>query len=117
VNRAAGWLNPRFSGVAAERGLANEGIYQFTASSGKTYVGQSGDIAARLERHIATGKLPASELPNISRTEVLGGRTTREVTEQLRINELGGVQNLENVRNPIGPARSHLIPDDPRWFP
>ncbi len=102
---------------AAESTVANEGIYQFTASSGKTYVGQSGDIAARLEQHIASGKLLEAELPNVTRTEVLGGKTAREVAEQLRINELNGVKGLENVRNPIGPARKHLIPDDPRWFP
>lgn len=90
-----------------------EGIYEFTAASGLTYVGQSSNIAARLEQHIASGKL----LPNtpVKTTEVLGGKTNREVAEQLRINSLGGIyQNgvkvLENVRNPIGPARQHLLP-------
>lgn len=87
---------------------AVEGIYEFTAASGKTYIGQSGNIAARLEQHIASGKL----LPgtSVKTTEVLGGKTAREIAEQLRINSLGGIKNLENIRNPIGPARQHLLP-------
>jgi len=98
--------------VAAKGGgLATEGIYQFTAASGKTYIGQSGNIAARLEQHIASGKL----LPGTSvrTTEVLGGKTAREISEQLRINSLGGIKYLENIRNPIGPARQYLLPKIP----
>jgi RHS repeat-associated protein len=92
---------------------AAEGIYEFTAASSKTYIGQSGNIPVRLEKHIASGKL----LPGTSvrTTEVLGGKTAREIAEQLRINSLGGIyQNgtkvLENIRNPIGPARQYLLP-------
>lgn len=90
---------------------AVEGIYEFTAASGKTYVGQSSNIAARLEQHIASGKL----LPGTSvrTTEVLGGKTAREIAEQLRIYELGGIKNLQNIRNPIGPARQYLLPKIP----
>jgi len=95
--------------LAAETTVANEGIYEFTAASGKTYVGQSGDIAARLEQHLASGKLLEADLSTVETTEVLGGKTAREIAEQLRINELGGVNNLENVRNPIGPARQYLL--------
>ena len=85
-----------------------EGIYEFTAASGKTYVGQSGNIAVRLEQHIASGKL----LPGTSAriTEVMGGKTAREIAEQLRINRLGGIKYLENIRNPIGPTRQYLLP-------
>lgn len=43
-------------------------------------------------------------------TEVLGGKAVREIAEQLIINDLGGIENLENVRNPIGPARQYLMP-------
>lgn len=42
-------------------------------------------------------------------TEVLGGKTAREVAEQTRINELDGIQNLENIRNPIGADRQWLM--------
>lgn len=87
---------------------AVEGIYEFEAASGKTYVGQSGDIPARIQQHIASGKL----LPGtpVKTTEVLGGKTAREIAEQLRINALGGVRNLENIRNPIGAAQKYLLP-------
>jgi len=49
------------------------------------------------------------DLPSVQRAEVLGGKTTREVAEQLRINRLGGIDNLENIRNPIGSARQQLL--------
>lgn len=42
-------------------------------------------------------------------TPVEGGKTAREVAEQKRINELGGVTNLENKVNPIGPRRQHIM--------
>jgi uncharacterized protein YgbK (DUF1537 family) len=97
-------------GIAANTGgrIASEGIYEFTAASGRTYVGQSGTIAERLVQHTASGKLPTGGVVNT--TEVLGGKTAREIAEQLRINDLGGVRNLENISNPIGPARQHLLP-------
>ena len=86
-------------------------IHEFTAASGKTYVGQSGNISERLAQHVASGKLlPGSA---VSTTEILGGKTVREIAEQLRINELGGIENLENIRNPIGQARQYLLPSDP----
>lgn len=97
----------------AEIGVqATEGIYQFTAASGKVYVGQSGNILERLAQHIVSGKL--LEGTQVQVTEVLGGKLAREIAEQLRINELGGIyQNgmkvLENIRNPIGAARQYLL--------
>jgi hypothetical protein len=42
-------------------------------------------------------------------TEVTGGKLTREIAEQLRINERGGVGNLQNIRNVIGQAREYLM--------
>jgi RHS repeat-associated protein len=89
---------------------AKEGIYEFTAASGKTYVGQSKNIVRRIEQHLKSGKLLPKDLPSVKITPVSGGKTAREIAEQLRINELGGVGNLENIRNPIGPGRSHLLP-------
>jgi RHS repeat-associated protein len=105
---AAGLLRSGATAGASEVGvIASEGIYEFTAMSGRTYVGQSGNITRRLAEHVRAGRL-APGTP-VRTTEVLGGRTTREVAEQLRINELGGIQVLENVRNPIGPNRAHLL--------
>ncbi|PRD47252.1 RHS repeat-associated core domain-containing protein [Sphingobacterium haloxyli] len=93
-------------------GDAIEGIYEFKAASGKTYIGQSENIPARLQQHIKSGKL----LPNtaVKTTEILGGKTAREIAEQLRINTLGGVKVLENVRNPIGAARQYLLSEIPK---
>ena len=103
-------------GLAKTSTQAVEGIYEFTAASGKTYVGQAGNIAARLEQHIASGKLLPGTL--VRTTQVLGGKTAREIAEQLRINSLGGIYQdgfkvLENMRNPIGPARQYLLPKIP----
>lgn len=91
-------------------GEAIEGIYEFTAASGKTYVGQSGNIFERIAQHLASGKLLPEDLSTLRTTEVLGGKTAREIAEQLRINGLGGIENLENIRNPIGVARQYLLP-------
>jgi RHS repeat-associated protein len=98
---------------AATRGLVKEGIYQFTATSGRVYVGQSGNITNRIRQHVAAGRLAPKDATSVSRTEVLGGKTVREVAEQRRINELGGISNLENKVNPIGPNRQHLLLETP----
>lgn len=88
-----------------------EGTYEFTAKSGKIYVGQSGNISQRLQQHIKSGKLDPSDLGNVQRTYVPGGKTAREIAEQQRIDQLGGIRsgNLENKVNPIGPNRRHLL--------
>lgn len=97
-------------GLSQSRGAAIEqGIYEFAAVSGKTYVGQSGNISQRLLQHVRSGKLAAADMTSVSRTEVLGGKTAREIAEQRRINQLGGIINLENKVNPIGAARQHLL--------
>jgi RHS repeat-associated protein len=96
--------------IVAEEEMAQEGIYEFTASSGKTYVGQSGNIPVRIQQHLRSGKLLEEDLSTLRSQEVLEGKTEREIAEQLRINELGGVKNLENIRNAIGPDRAHLLP-------
>jgi RHS repeat-associated protein len=95
--------------LGLREGKVEEGIYEFTATSEKVYVGQSGNISQRLLQHVRSGKLAASDVTSVSRTEVLGGKTAREIAEQRRINQLGGIVNLENKVNPIGPARLHLL--------
>ncbi|MFC5282636.1 RHS repeat-associated core domain-containing protein [Pedobacter alpinus] len=85
-----------------------QGIYEFVSTSGKKYIGQSGNIKARLSQHIASGKLSPSSTVNV--TEVLGGKTAREIAEQLTINANGGLKYLQNMKNPIGPARQYLLP-------
>ncbi len=90
--------------------VVKEGIYEFpdALSAGRTYVGQSGNVAKRLGQHERSGKKAADAVA--TSTSVPGGKTAREVAEQRRINELGGIRTApdsrtSNVRNPIGPAR------------
>jgi hypothetical protein len=42
---------------------------------------------------------------------VSGGKTAREIAEQLKIDQLGGIKALGNVRNPIGTRRFGLMPE------
>ena len=90
--------------------VVKEGIYEFKAASGKIYVGQSSDISKRILQHIASGKLKEADLATLRVAAVNGGKTAREIAEQLRINALGGIRALENIRNPIGRARQFLMP-------
>jgi RHS repeat-associated protein len=98
----------------ADTGKKLEGIYGFS-EKGKTYVGQSGDVAGRVGQHLGSGKLvPGS---TVTVTPVPGGKTAREVAEQKRINQLGGTANkpgsqTTNQRNPIGPKRQKRIEDE-----
>jgi RHS repeat-associated protein len=86
-----------------------EGIYVVTARSGLSYVGQSMHITTRLARHVATRKIGIAAARTAHRIAVPGGRTAREVAEQLKIRELGGVGELENVVNPIGHGSKGLL--------
>jgi hypothetical protein len=42
---------------------------------------------------------------------VSGGKTAREIAEQQKIDELGGIGGLLNQRNPIGPRRFGMMPE------
>ena len=101
---------------AAAARAATQGIYEFTSATGETYVGQSGNIAARIKQHLKSGRLLAEDLHTVKTTPISGDKMAREVTEQLRIIEHGGLKNLVNVRNPIGPERAHLLPQSARDF-
>ncbi len=95
--------------------VPREGIYEFPDASadGTPYFGQSGSIPERLQRHIASGRL--SPGTPATTTEVLGGRIAREIAEHRRIQELTDgtparlSPQVSNQRDPIGPARQHLL--------
>jgi RHS repeat-associated protein len=95
-------------GVGEEE-LATEGIYIINGAEG-VYVGQSGSISSRLAQHVFSGRFTQNEVDAAERIAVSGGRLSREVAEQQKIDELGGIGNLMNQRNPIGPQRFGLIP-------
>ena len=60
---------------------------------------------------VAADKFSQAEADAAERFAVSGGRVAREVAEQQKIDEMDGVDNLLNIRNPIGPARFDLMPD------
>ncbi|MFZ4083865.1 MAG: GIY-YIG nuclease family protein, partial [Pirellula sp.] len=87
-----------------------EGIYVFMTTTGKTYVGQSVDVARRLAEHVNAGRLASAATATI--INVTGGKMSREIAEQMLINSLGGVRPggiLANKVNPIGLARAAEI--------
>ena len=98
----------------AAKGLrrAKEGIYEF-AEDGATYVGQSSNISKRLQQHVRSGRL--DNVSEATTTEVLGGKTAREIAEHRRIQEItSGVParqsaSVTNNVDPIGPKRRNLL--------
>ena len=96
-------------GVLAAKG-ATEGIYVIKGARG-TYVGQSGNIPGRLAEHVRSGRFTQAEVDAAQRMGVSEGRTAREIAEQKQIDELGGIDELLNLRNPIGPRRFGLMPE------
>ena len=78
----------------------------------ETYVGQSGNISARLAQHVASGRFSQAEVSAAERLSVSGGKTVREIAEQQKIDELRSIGvRLGNKRNPVGCARLHLMPE------
>ncbi|MEE9433179.1 MAG: RHS repeat-associated core domain-containing protein [Sphingorhabdus sp.] len=111
-----GYVGIRYGGrlirplVNRWRKRLDEGIYEFRDlfADGAWYVGQSGRASGRISRHRGTGRVaPGTE----KFTAVRGGRTTREVAEHRRIQEITGGQRasrspaVSNRRDPIGPKR------------
>jgi hypothetical protein len=107
------------TGVAAksEAITVKEGIYEGSDATapGRTYVGQSENIPRRLGEHESSGRFEPGT--KVKSTEVKGGKTAREIAEQKRIDELGGVRSkpgskTSNIRNPIGNRRAHLMKEE-----
>ncbi|WP_217697942.1 polymorphic toxin-type HINT domain-containing protein, partial [Sinomonas mesophila] len=94
-------------------GLGNSsGIYAVNSPKG-VYVGQSNDILRRLAEHVRSGKFTAADAAAAAIQPVSGGKTQREIAEQMMIDRLGGVPNLLNKVNPIGPKRFGQMPIQP----
>lgn len=101
----------RRPGVAA-KAVPNEGISVIRNAADKVYVGQSGNITSRLGQHVSTGKFTQAEVDAAERFEVLGGKTAREIQEQLKLDSFGGrdASGVLNKVNPIGDRRLSLMP-------
>lgn len=95
-----------------------EGLYKVTLKSGEQYIGQSGTIDVRLSQHLNKEKFLLEDIKSIERSEVLGGKTAREIAEQSAILDAqkNGITLLNKV-NPVGgrpalfqQAESMLVP-------
>lgn len=105
--RPVGLLGGLLIPGVGELDTIEEGIYVIRGAE-ETYVGQSGQISTRLSQHL--GRFTQAETDAAERIFVPGGKTAREIAEQQKIDELGGIDELGNRRNPIGPARFNLMP-------
>ncbi|MCK9609542.1 MAG: hypothetical protein M0R33_24195 [Methylomonas sp.] len=97
------------SGATAQAQITS-GIY-FFEQGGASYVGQSSQIGTRLAAHVANPIKPISSVDNAVRAAVNGSKASREVAEQLTLNNMGGINALGvlNAINPIGAARIGLL--------
>lgn len=98
-----------------------EGIYEFVTASGNRYIGQSNNIARRLNEHGERVAENATILfKEVKAIKGLTGRESREIAEQLHIEKVIGRRverditnigpnHLENLVNPVGKSRLHLI--------
>lgn len=90
----------KYSDEVVDSAKAVGGVYEFTAKSGETYVGQTNKFTRRVGQHLGT-KLDPGDLKTLKVTPVSGDRLARRIAEQKRINALGGKSNLDNIRNAI----------------
>lgn len=106
----------RLSLIRPSAGATN-GIYVIRKSNGSVYVGQSGDISARLAQHVKSGRYTQAEVNAAERFSVGGGKTAREMAEQMKLNspQIGGrdAPGVLNKVNPIGKNRRSLFPN---WY-
>jgi hypothetical protein len=78
------------------------GIYEFQGKTGKIYVGRSGNLFRRIQEQIRSGKLPPENIKTLRWRGMDGaGIDELRVAEQLRMEDYGGVDILENVINSI----------------
>lgn len=93
-----------------------EGVYvYYNRKLDAHYVGQSDDIARRLDQHIRAGNLDPNDAKKADIISVLGGKTRREIVEQFVIkyefdNILRKDGGLANKINPLGETRIDFMP-------
>lgn len=101
-----------FRSIIATEGVGGAADDVVSTPAGE-YVGQSGNISTRLEQHVASGKFTQAEVDAAERFAVQGTKLDREIAEQLLIDSKGGIGNLLNKVNPIGPKRFGVMPNQP----
>ena len=66
-----------------------------------------------MSEHVRSGKFTQIEADAAERFAVAGGKTQREIAEQMLIDQKGGIDQLLNKVNPIGAKRFDLMPSQP----
>ena len=92
---------------------AKEGVYLFL-TGGIPYVGQSQDVGKRLNQHLGVRLENMENVLGRFHFKGLSGsnnKVPRETIEQIILDSLGGIENTDNKRNPIGKKRK---PDTPK---
>ncbi len=119
ASRSRGGSSKNASSPAADAGGSSKpassvesGTYVVKTSKGE-YVGQSGNISRRMSEHVRSGKFTQIEADAAERFAVAGGKTQREIAEQMLIDQKGGIDQLLNKVNPIGAKRFDLMPSQP----
>jgi len=82
------------------------GVYKFKEKN-RTYIGQSENIAERLNQHLDDEKLKDENIDTVEIKEVEGDKLDREIEEQKEIKKKDGVEGgkLTNKRNPLSEKR------------
>jgi len=98
--------------VSVESTEAVSGIYKLIDTeddpdSTLIYIGESGDIAKRINQHLSKKKLDEKNIENVEFKEVEGDKLEREIEEQKGIDKYGVLPNqkLTNKKNPVSKAR------------
>lgn len=93
-------IKPGATTAGTQGSKSTQGIYEFFDEQKQmTYVGRSFDIPRCLAEHVRSGKLKDVKAAKVS--EGNGGLRELRTAEQLRINYLGDIGRLANVRNEI----------------
>lgn len=104
-------LTTTLRATSSLKNFSDEGVY-LLRGGGKTYAGQSGNLARRVPQSATAKKISNPAI----RFDVGGGKTSREVFETRLIGKLGGKSGAPD-NNPytynriysVGAARDHLI--------
>ena len=91
---------------AIESTEAVSGVYKFKEKN-RTYIGQSENIAERLNQHFDDEKLKDENIDTVEIKEVKGDKLDREIEEQREIDKNEGVKKgkISNKRNPLSGKR------------
>jgi len=86
------------------------GVYKFKEKN-RTYIGQSEDIAERLNQHLDDEKLEDENIDTVEIKEVEGDKLDREIEEQNEIENNRGVDGgkISNKKNAISKKRKKKL--------